>query len=61
MLDVRAEKIQAQRGNHRRKEGGDSREDGGKPCWFGSFRGGARRERREREEGEDDREKEVRD
>lgn len=62
MLDVRAENLQAQRGNQRWKEGGDSREDDGKPCWFRSFREGARRERRGRkEEAEEDRGKEVRD
>lgn len=63
MLDVRAGKIQAQRGNQRWKEGGgDSREDDGKPCWFRSFRGGARRERRQRkEEAEEGRAREGRD
>lgn len=54
------EKIQAQRGNQRWKGGGGR--ESGKPCWFSSFRGGARRERRERkEEAEQDRGEEVRD
>lgn len=50
MLDVRAGKIQVQRGNQswRKEEGGGSREDDGKPCWLSSFRGGARGERRSR-------------
>lgn len=50
MLDVRAEKIQAQSKPKVEGWGGDSREDDGKPCWFSSFRGG-RQKRGRREEG----------
>lgn len=51
MLDARAEKMQVQRGNQRREERGDSREDDGKPCWFCPFR----EERKKRQKGEQSR------
>lgn len=51
MLDVRAGKIQVQRGNQSwRRRGGGSREDDGEPCWFSSFRGGVPEEKEEAEE-----------
>lgn len=46
------------------KEGGDSREDDGKPCWFSSVHSeGApgEKEERGRRKGEEDKGKEVRD